>query len=346
MELPLSSVTMSSEINAGGELRATFYLDSTGYDNATVKLATEPGFCYLVAEKAGSVIWGGIIWARTYQSDGKNLELYCKSYEKYPSYRLMSDFSMTGDQLDIFIALWNTLQGEAGSNLNMVVPASFPKQQTVTQTVHVLETDYQDYGTLMDQLANGDIGFDWIIDWARLGNSYLVTLRAEQPNLGAALSDDSLTFDYPGNIINYWETDSVSDSGTDVYTLGAGQGDSALISITHRQDLIDSGYLRIDLIAQSKNTTDQKTLNQLAKQQAALSATPINNLVVVQKADRDPIFGSWGIGDYCNLSFLDAWHTVTLNTVKRIIRWDYNPPEQGSDEEVQFTFEGIQVSDS
>lgn len=343
-EIPLESVSITGAFGntGGGELRGVFHLDSTGFDNRTIKNATQPGLCFVVAERNDIPIWGGLVWARTYQSQAKVLQFYCKSYEAYPHYRFMSDTTFINtDQLNIFGSLWNTMQGEAGSNLNIVVPSSFPELQSVLQSLTVATTEYRTYGDVFDNLANGDQGFDWRIDWARSNSVYIPTLRAQQPNLGSPQSADTLTFDYPGNILNYWDTDSASDAGTNISTMGAGQGDSMLVSTVLRQDLIDSGYVRLDVNVQAKTTTDQIVLDALANQQAALHALPINTIKVQVKADRNPVFGSYALGDTVTLSLQDAWHPDLYEKATRLIQYLYTPPSSNQTEEVELIFEGL-----
>src|ERR1700760_1185534 len=97
-EIPLSGVSIMDMFgNSGnGELRGSFNLDSTNYPNSFIKVATNPGTCYVVAERGGEPIWGGMVWSRTYQSQAKSLQFYAKSYEAYPAYRFMPDFAEDG----------------------------------------------------------------------------------------------------------------------------------------------------------------------------------------------------------------------------------------------------------
>jgi hypothetical protein len=345
-EIPLSSVSLTKKLSDTGELRGTFYMDSSGFDNFLLKNACAPGLTFIVAERDDVPIWGGMVWSRTYQSQAKVVQIYAKSYEAYPGCRFMPDFNMTADQVAIFLQLWTQMQQDAGSNMGVVVPniSNVPIGTHVTQTVTTAATDYTAYRQIMDQLANGDQGFDWTIDWARAGSTYTKTLRLQQPFLGATNTIDPVVFDYPGNILNYWETDSLTDSGTNIYLMGVGQGDGMIISTQNRQDLIDSGYVRIDVSLQAKDTTDQNVLNQLAVRQQQLAATPINTFVIQQKADKDPVFGSYSLGDYVLVSVQDAWNTVLFEETRRVVGLQYTPSQAGSTEEVELTLEGIQAS--
>jgi len=352
-EIPLEGVAITDRLpGAGvGDLRATWHMDSTGFDNDTVKTAMTPGLCYCIVERneapevssQGVAIWGDIVWSRTYQSQAKVVQLYCKSLVGYPYCRFMPDYVATGvDQLDIFRNLWNLMQGEAGSNLGVVVAGSYVTGAPVLASVDVAANDFKTYGDQFDDLANGDQGFDWHIEWTRTGGIYTPTLRAQSPTLGRPLTDDTLTFDYPGNILNYWETDSCSDAGTNIVTMGVGQGDSMIASTVTRPDLIDAGYVRIDIAIQSKTSTDQASVDALAVQQGVLHAMPVNTIKVQVKADKAPAFGSWSLGDTAKLSLEDAWHSTRFEKVSRIVEYSYSPPESDQVEEVELIFEGVQ----
>jgi hypothetical protein len=58
-EIPLYGVSMSKGM-ATGDLRGSFQLDQTGQSNSTLLSATIPGRCYVVCERAGVPVWGGI----------------------------------------------------------------------------------------------------------------------------------------------------------------------------------------------------------------------------------------------------------------------------------------------
>src|SRR5262245_2141469 len=244
VEIPLISVSMTKELNTDGELRATIHLDQTGYSNEDIKSATIPGRSYVVVERDNSPVWAGIVWTSTYQSQSKSLQLYCKSFEAYLDCRFIRQDLLYNniDQGTIFLSLWNNLQSLSHSNLLVNVPSSFIT--SVTKTLDVKASDFKSYMDAVNALANGEDGFDWTIDVSKTGGVYVRTLRVGYPTLGSAISADSITFDYPGNILNYWSTDSISDSATNVFTIGAGEGTSMLVQEREQIDLLNSGWLK------------------------------------------------------------------------------------------------------
>src|SRR3954463_15169497 len=103
-EIDCQGVSMSRGFGQG-ELRASFQLDQSGKDNRDLLAATQEGRCFVIAERNDQPIWGGIVWSRTYQSQAKIFELYCRAFEHYPEYRFVrTDLSYTNqEQLNIFI---------------------------------------------------------------------------------------------------------------------------------------------------------------------------------------------------------------------------------------------------
>ena len=97
---------------SGGEFRATYQLDQTGQDNDLLVSCTYPGRCYVIAERNGVPIWGGIIRSRTYQSQAKNVQIYASTFDTYPQYRIVrSDLTATDqDQISIFLNLYAQMQ--------------------------------------------------------------------------------------------------------------------------------------------------------------------------------------------------------------------------------------------
>lgn len=345
-ELSVSGVSMTRKISDAGELRFVTYLDQTGIPNDVVTSATIPGLCYCIVERDRQPIWGGIVWSRTYQSQAKVLEIYCRSFEVYPQKRLIrSDFSRTGiEQRAIFCDLWNALQAVPGGNIGVTVPSGF--MASVSKSVDVHAVDFKTYSQIMDQLADADDGFDWTIDVSRAGNAYVKTLRLGYPTLGASESSGSLVFEYPGSILNYWRTDGMGSSATDVYLIGAGEGDSMLQSEYHNTDMFAAGWSMFDAQVSRKDVTDQNILDGLARVEGVIRRPPGTVYKVEVKGNADPVFGSYGLGDYATLVIDDAMHTTTLQAQVSIQAWEYRPASDQNTETVILTFAGEEDADA
>src|SRR5688572_7786554 len=173
-EISLQGVSMSRGIGQG-DLRGAFQLDQTGKSNVDLLAATQEGRCYLICERDGQPVWGGFIWSRTYQSQAKVFQLYCRAFEHYPEYRFIrSDILETDvEQRNIFRNLWISMMADPNS-LQIDLPAA--SSTLFTKSLDVKAFEFKTYREVMDNIANGDDGFDWTIDIARVGGAYTRTL--------------------------------------------------------------------------------------------------------------------------------------------------------------------------
>lgn len=339
-EMPLKGVSMTRMIG-GGDFRAAFNLDQTGQDNETVVSATEPGRCYVVCERDGTPIWGGIIRSRTYQSQGKAFQIYCRDVAHYPEYRIVRTDFLNEDieQRNIFRSLWSDMMSDP-SSVQVVLPSSYPT--VVTKSLDVKAFEMKSYRSAMDMIANGDDGFDWSIDTVRVENSYQWHLRTGYPRLGTTNPDTAVVFDYPGSVLNYWENENMSDHGTHFFGVGSGEGSSMLIQPVIHSDLIAGNYPRYDVALSLKSVQDADTLTSLTTQMAVNLKGGTKTLTLELKADKTPEFGSYGLGDMAKIYIDDPAHTnpVDRPITTRIIGWEYYPPSSDHTELARIVFEG------
>lgn len=329
-EIPLKSVSMTRGFGQG-EFRGTLHLDQSGKSNRDLINATLPGRCFVVCERDGQPVWDGFVWTNTYQAQSKTFQLYCKAMEHYPEFRFAEDFeNLTTEQRNIFRNLWIALMSDPNS-IQINLPGSFGA--SVDKSLTVKEFEFKRYRQLMDIIANSDDGFDWTIDTVKVGGSYSRTLRIGYPTLG---STEFLDVDYPGSILNYWQNKSMAGKGTHIFGLGAGEGSTMLIQPVVHTDLVSSGFPRYDAAISLKEVNDETILAGLTTQFALISKAGSSAFTVEIKGDRDPTFGSFGLGDAVRLHIVDPAHPdpigQTLET--RILGWEYYPP---SDDHVEYT---------
>lgn len=337
-EIACSGVTISDSLS-GGEFRGTFYLDQTGRSNDDLVASTMPGKSFVVAERNGVPFWGGIVWSRTYQSQAKVVQIYAKTMDQYGTKRFIdTDMSFTTtEQRNVFRSLYLAMQTAAGS-VQVTVPGAFSTIEPIT--LSIAGSELRTYKEIFDQIANAEDGFEWRVNVTRSGGQYQWALQVGSPSIGQPLNDNSVVFEYPGNILNYWQNDTVGGAGTNIFGVGAGEGDSMLLVEVVHAGLIGIGYPRYDQDVSLKNIKDLDQLEAATQTQATLLKAPMPVYTVEMKADRTPQFGEWTLGDYCKLVFKDPLHPAGLTHPTRILRWDYTPPSSEATEEVRLTFEG------
>lgn len=343
-EIPLYGTYMDLELNAGGRFDGNFSLDMTGYDNQVLLDATIPGRCFVVVERDDKPIWGGFVWSRTFQSQSKNVQIYAQSFENYPQYQLVrSSFSRSSDeQLDIFHELWTHMQAVDGRDINIIAELN-AHEVVVRKTVEVLASDYKFYYEIMSSLSDASDGFDWIIDIFKDGPSYRKVLRTGYPTLGTP-DPSNLIIEYPGAILNYYATESMSVSGTNVFTLGSGEGSAMVFKQTTQTQLVNLGFPRWDYVSSHKDVEKQALIDTIANKEKVARKPPMMVIKPTIKAGRPdvvtPDFSSFGLGDACRLVIRDSRFPSGFNFDTRIIKWALKPQQNESTEEYTLLFQG------
>lgn len=343
-EIALYGVYAQRILCSPGQFNGTFNLDQTGKRNQDLVDATIPGRTWLVMEREGVPVWWGIVWSRNFQSQAKSVQLYGAGFEVYPTKQLMlNNFVRTGvNQLDIFSDLWNEMQATPGRNLNINIPTSNPS--TVNKDLNILATDRKYYNEAMNTLANAIDGFDWTITAVRDGTMFRKDLVLGYPAIGINTPSDSITFDYPGNILNYYETEGMSHAGTHTFGFGAGEGDSQLVASAEFNDMITTeGWPRWDAEVSLKDIDNVDNLQAVTLQQGIRNKPPMNTYTVTIKGDVEPIFGSYSLGDNCQLSLQDAKHPTLYEINTRIVGYELTPQSSDNTEEVKLILPGDDV---
>jgi hypothetical protein len=336
-EIPLQGVRINQTLS-GGEFNGTFALDISGYENDQLVAATIPGRTLLVAETDDVVIWGGLVWTRTYQSQAKSVQLYAKTLDQYPTKRLVTtsrEFVDT-DPRNIMRQLYSDMQFDPNS-IQVDLPSAFVTANVIDFAVDISEQ--KSYRAAMDQISTGLSGFEWTVDWRRDGNSYIKSLRIGMP-LGQLLGDNSAVFEYPGNILNYWRNDTIGAGGTNIFGIGAGEGENMPVVEVEHADLLAGGFPRLDATVTFKDVEDINNLTDMTLVQAQIAKAPQPVYTVQMKDDREPAFGDYGLGDYCKLAIKDPLHPLGITINARVLGWDYHPMQSDGVGEVQLIFEG------
>ena len=336
-EIPLYGVSVVEKFG-GGELRGTFQYDMTNRNNDVLDAATIPGRCFVVAERDTIPIFAGYVQTRTYQSQAKSAQLFARGFASYPERRLVrADINYVNtDQMTIFRDLWVLMQADPDS-IRVDIFSAFLTGINVDLTLQA--TEFKTYGQIFEQIADGDTGFDWRIDTTKAEGVYIHSLRVGYPTLGST-DPTRITFEYPGNILNYWKNETMSDAGTYVFTAGAGEGSGMLIASVGHFDLLNNGFPRFDVAISRKDITSLSLLNALGRQEGAKHKAPLPTFTLEVKADRDPVFGSYTLGDACQITIKDPKHPEGFQKNARLVGWDYRPPSSDGTEEARLMFEG------
>lgn len=341
-EISCYGVIIDMEMNNGGVFQGTFQLDQTGKDNDTMMSACTPGRTWIAVERNGTCIWHGFVWSRVYSAQSKSVQLYAQSFDKYPTKRRVeTDLTYVGvEQRNIFVNLWTTMQSDFGSNMNINIPAAtYPN--AVLKSLEVLASDGKYYNSLMSSLADSANGFDWYISVTKDGTFYRKDLLVGYPQLGTNPFQGMVVFEFPGNITQYYYTEAMATAGTNVFVVGEGEGSSTIIGTYVNEDMLNTGSPRWDVDISRKDVSDQALIDDIAAQEGLNRQPPMPVIKVLVKANLDPVFGSYNLGDTCGIYIKDPRFPGNgIQLRKRLLRWELRPQSSDNTEEVNLTFEG------
>lgn len=346
-ELPLTGVSMTRKLNDWGTFRGTVYFDTSGIDNSLTASATVPGRNFVICERDGVPIWDGIVWSSTYDSQAKVMNLTARSYEAYAEKCIVDvDFIRTNsDQRNIFCDLWRQLQGPSNRNLSIDIPSTIFDMQ-VPRDLSILATEFKTFASGMSAMADNEDGFDWTIVTTKSNNQYVRTLQIGYPLLGIQnITASPLGFDYPGNILNYYKSSSMTNAGTHAYLLGAGEGSDMVYGVAIQTDLLNSGFKRFDVVDARKDIESGYTIGTMAERMGVLRRPPLTVFKAFLKADLEPVFGSYGLGDAATLNIVDAVHPNGLAVQARMVAFEYRPSSDDSVDSVELIFQGDDLND-
>jgi hypothetical protein len=136
-ELPLVSVSYSRGVSKAGELSGQIPVNQiAGLDIYT---STQPIKTSLFAIKNGQVMWGGIIWSRTYSPVSQQVSITCNTFESYLFKR----------------HIYHTL----------LYPNTVDQYEVVRQLIDEMQTDFNEFDTSADHVVN-------VIGAASIGITY------------------------------------------------------------------------------------------------------------------------------------------------------------------------------
>jgi hypothetical protein len=344
-ELPLTNVSFTQTLNTPGSFSGTILgsdINETGYDIAG---STIPARTAIYVDRDGVLIWGGIIWLRTWDSDSQHFNFQAREFGSYFEQRRITDNFMDGDQAlvydnedQLFIAqdLLTLAQALAGGDIGVVVPNNVSGID-VTRVYYAYE--FKDVWGAIKDLSNQQDGFDFNIDVAYDNNleprKYAQTAYPYRGITFNANNADALVFEFPGNIVAYEWPDDGSVVSNKMYGIGPQSNEAKIVAVaTAPTDQIAAGY---PLLEDTVSYTDQYDPNILFQQtlgEVTAKQLPVVTPKIVIPAYASPVLGSYKTGDECLLRITDDRFPNNgsgfgLSQVYRIVAISVQPGEDG-----------------
>lgn len=331
-EIPLTGVSFTQQLNQAGTFQGHILLSGVNSAAMNVPDSTIPGRCAVYVDRNGILVWGGIIWGRTYNSQSQTLSVTAREFESYFERRRINAttaFTNT-DQLVIARTLVNNAQAVSSGNIGVTVGS---------ETSGVLvDRVYYDYElktvyTALQDLSRQEDGFDFNIRVSYSGGIPSKTLVLGYPRIGtpySATNPSAPVFEFPaGNIVEYEYPEDGSVAANKIYALGAGSNEGKLISIQSDTTRLAQGWALLEDQANYSDITDQTVLDELATGQVNAVSYPPTVIKIVVPASAVPVFGTYSIGDDARLRITDNRFPAGLDEIYRIVGFNVQPGEAG-----------------
>lgn len=333
-ELPLTGVSFTQQLNQAGTLQGHLLISGMATAQFNVDASTTPGKTCLYVDRDGTLIWGGVIWSRSYNSAEQRLTIIAREFESYFERRRISTtiaFS-NADQLFIARTLIDNAQSVANGDIGVITGS-----ETSGVLVDRVYYDYElktVYGAIQD-LSRQDDGFDFNIDVAYDPITYepTKTLVLGYPRTGTVYNANdpyAFVFQFPaGNIVEYEYPEDGAIAANTIWALGAGSNEGKLLAFAQDSVKLAEGWALLEEQANYSDVTDGVVLAELAVGQVQAVAYPPTTIKIVVPAYITPVLGDYSIGDDARLIITDERFPNTLDEVYRIVGLSVQPGEDG-----------------
>lgn len=331
-ELPLTGVSFNQQLNQAGTFTGHLLLSGVNSAGLNVDASTIPAKCAIYVDRNGTLVWGGVIWGRDYNSLSQTLTITAREFESYfERRRITADTVFNNvDQLTVAQTLFNNAQAVASGNIGVIVGTE-TSGVLVTRTYYNYELK-QVYGAVQD-LSRALDGFDFNIRVSYVSGVPTKTLQLGYPRLGTVYSVTSITapvFNLPaGNIVEYAYPEDGSIAANRIYGLGAGSNEGKLISTQSDATKLTDGWPLLEDQANYSDITDATLLDEITLGVVNGLSYPPTTIKVVVPAYQDPQYGTYSIGDDARLIITDNRFPNTLDEVYRIVGLNVQPGEDG-----------------
>jgi hypothetical protein len=336
-ELPLTGVSFTQQLNQAGSFQGHLLLSGINAEAFNVDASTIPGRNAIYVDRDGILVWGGVIWGRTYNSSDQTLTLSALEFVSYFTHRRITTttaFTNT-DQLLIAKTLVEDAQNVPNGDIGVLY-------NTAGQTVSgkLVDRVYYDYElktvfNAVQDLSRQQDGFDFDIDvyYDNITGLPDKAFNTYYPKLGTTWVSSNpyaLVFNFPaGNIVEYEYPEDGSIVANRIYALGAGSNEGKLISVAEDVTKFADGWALLEEQSNYSDITDQTVLDNLATGQVAAQSYPPTTVKIVVPPYIDPIYGTYSLGDEVRLLITDSRFPEGLDEIYRLVGISVQPGEDG-----------------
>jgi len=343
-EFPLTGVSFTQILNSPGSFSGRLQISDVRENQYDIIGSTIPARTALYIDRDGVLVWGGIIWTRTYNSTTQTLQFSGREFDSYFERRRISISQAFNavDQLTVAQSLVNTAQTATNGNIGITVPSN-TSGVTVDRVYYSYEL--KDVWGAIKDLSTSTDGFDVNIDVQYdSGLNPVKLLKTEYPYRGKTYSESdptALVFELPGNLVEYDYPEDGSTTANAVYGIGPGSNEGKLIATASVPSQLTDGWPFLEDTATYNDVYDSTLLGNITSAEVLAKQSPINTTKITLPAYVDPVLGSYKTGDQCLLRITDDRFSNNgtgygFTDIKRIVAINVDPGES-SPERVTLT---------
>lgn len=346
LEIPFAGATFSRKLNGPGNATFSFQLDSIGSTvaeqtnyNQMVLDSTIPGRTAVYIERNAALVWGGIIWSRTYESEGKTLTFTAQTFESYLYKQVIETTQnfVNVDQRNVLVSLINSMQAKAYANIGIQVPSSF--SNSIVRSTTFWNYEVWSYGKAVENLVGYADGFDYTIDVQYAAGVPVKQLLVDN-TLGSSASTSGLAWDYPGGIKNYYWPENASDAATTIIGVAAGEGSAMLRGKAQNVSPLLGGYPDLQEVYTNKDIGRATTLSSHLSSELKRISVPITSPTFEVNPEIGPGINDFALGDYGYVSIDDPRFPLTIRYLARVVGYQAKAPQSDGPEEFKLILEG------
>jgi hypothetical protein len=347
--LPLYGVNFTDLLVRGeGGASAGTFTGSIRMDNDLVTTQeildiTRPEATAVWVDRDNVPIWCGILWTRTYQSDGRVMQLNAQTFSSYLSKVVWDPANPEKPRLlytdvpyNMIRYLWRYLIVDAAEEYDVGVRLSPYQASTDTpMTIDFLRSERKFLSEYLSLALKQGAEFR-IVPRATSSTRYPLLECGVPGSLGVAQDGavQSSPFQYPGDLSKYWLTNSALGAPTKLIGIGKTTGQSEIVSV---QQGDTTGRIGVDAVV-NYDTTDLTTLTRLATHDLTVAQSELNRPVYELGPANTEV--NWSLGDYKYIVIDDPYRFPTpVGGYVRLVGWGLSPASSDGVEQQSITID-------
>lgn len=342
-DIPLYGVYLNKKLNGAGDFNGSFKLGTDVLNDPIMLSATQPGRTALYVERDGVLIWGGIIWTRMFESQGKTIQLTAQTFESYFNRVVLLEhvIQQSVEQVQIFKSVVDAMQAQDGSNIGLTFAMPIP-DTGILRTVLIPGYEFHWVQEAITQLLGSSNSFEYTIAVEPSATPDRPDKIIRVGNLKLNPTVSSLSYDYPGTITQYWWPESANKGGTKFAGRGYGSGNKAPTAIVVDGSKIDEGYPALWNVSSYNDVADALLLSDKVRETAVLGALPYVSPTFMLKGDVGAGFTGWNtLGAPISIYIEDERFPNGKVAQSRMLGWSVSVgADSGGTDIVQFVLEG------